>query len=434
MAVMFGCGPNSALELVVEMPDAPIVVDRVQLYIGLGDPRNSSVERLIPRDYRYPDVPDGFYWKRDPYGALDVVDVEPGARDVRFVFQEGTHDNITVIAVGYTGERIVAAGSLVDATLESGSVRQYHVRLAAASAAFPRPTAAPVTVHRWGPGPNDTECAYLEDPSRQQKPSIFIVDHDDRDCDGLVVEDDPQKPNLECLPDVWMGSERPSREDARCVRADLIPGGTGPDAMACVLGGPGCVDGRGPGAACDPTTTCAQPAACLSCAGRADALDCLANLPTTNAATRIDCTFFAVVNAGLQLCPGTATLTQRFQFLPTCDVDAPYLMWSMPEGKWNAQSFTRNGMTFTANKPTANCDFALTVTGTPTAAGLGGIRSILNIQIANGRSGVLPVAITIADTPACNDPLVVPECRVAGDITPGPAFAACMMSKPVEPW
>ena len=433
--VLCACGPTSAIEIVVEMPpgDSPIVVDKVQLYVGLGGPENESgkPELLIPRDYHYPDQPDGFYWKRDVNGEQDVLEVGRDANDVRFVFQEGSHDRMTVIVVGYSADKVVAAASLVDAYLDAGSVRQYHVQLKPASDAFPRPTAAPVTVHRWGPGPSDSQCAYLEDPSNTDDRSIFIVDHDDRDCDGVIETDDPNTPNLECLPDVHLGMVRPGRTATRCIRGDVIPTD---NAMGCVLGGPGCVDGRGPGGACDPSTTCAIPAACAACAGRTDALDCLANLPQANTtAQRIECTFYATMTT-MSLCPTPAPLVQRFEFLPTCNVDTPYLFWLTGQNKWNPQSFMKGGLTFTAAKPTTNCDFSLTATGTAPPGGLAGIRSVLNVQIANGRSAALPIAITVVETTNCDDGSSVNECVIAGEVMPPPSFISCMSSRVVQPW
>jgi len=434
-AVLLGCGANSALEIVVEMPpgDTQIVVDRVQLYVGLGSHENDTSELLVPRDYTYPDQPSGFYWKRDPNGEQDVVDVAPGASDVRFVFREGTHDEMTAIVVGYKSGSIVAATALVEAYLEPGSVRQYHVLLKPASAAFPRPTARPITVHRWGPGPMDTQCAYLEDSTIADHPSIFIVEHDDRDCDGLVVDEQQPANNLECRPDVYQGMRRPARELTTCLRTDIIP--NGPEA-ACVLGGPGCVDGRGKGT-CDPSTACVTPQTCTTCAARTDALDCMANSPAANAAaTRIECTFYAVgINGNFQSCPGAAPLTPKFSFTPMCNVEEDFWFWATGQDKWVAQTFAKAGLTFTASDPTASCDFKLGVAGTTVGMTLPEtLRSVVSIQIANGRSAALPIAITMAETTDCADAMTKNECHIAGDVMPAPSFLACMQARVVEPW
>ena len=429
-AVLFGCGASSALEIVVEIPP-DTGVDKVQLYVGLGSHENDTSELLVPRDYAYPDQPSGFYWKRDPSGEQDVVDVDPGASDVRFVFHEGTHDEMTVIVVGYKNNSIVAATALVEAYLDPGSVRQYHVLLKPASAAFPRPTARPVTVHRWGPGPGDTQCAYLEDSTNADHPAIFIVDRDDRDCDGLVVDERDPANNLECRPEVYKGQIRPERELTTCLRTDLLP--TVAETI-CVLGGAGCVDGRGKGT-CDPSTTCVTPQTCTACAQRTDALDCMANSPATNVnVTRIDCTFYAVKNNGVfELCSGTAPLTSTFAFLPACNTEEDFWFWVTGQNKWVAQSFTKAGLTFTANDPTATCDFKLDVSGSITGSALPeSLRSIVSMQIANGRAAALPIAITMAETLDCADLATKNECHVGGDITPAPSFLACMQAA-VEP-
>lgn len=431
-AAMLGCGPNAALEVVVEMPppDLAVAVDRVQLYVGLGDALNASdqPELLVPRDYRYPDTPTGDYWQRDPFGERDVVDVDPGATDVRFVFQEGKDDRMTAIVIGYQGETIVAATSLVDAYLDPGSVRQYHVQLRPASAAFPRPTARPVTVHRWGPTATDTRCAYLADPDDERGPSIYIVDHDDRDCDGLADRDEA----LECRPEAYLGARRAARDATTCVRRDMIPNATASE--ACVLGGPGCVDGRGEGA-CDPSATCVDPDACVVCANRTDALDCLAAMPgMATTATHVVCTFFVTQeNGNPVLCPGAATLAPKIALLPSCDPTADVLLWDTGQDRWATKELARNNMKLAFLRPTASCDLSVSLSGTPDGTTQTTIASVLNVQNDLGRAAAVPITFTLAPTTDC-DVTGANKCVVEGNGVASLAFAACLQSKVIEPW
>lgn len=429
IALVVGCGPSSALEVVVELPPGSNV-DRVQLYLGLGSALNASgePERLVPRDYLAPPVPNGYYWRRDPNGGGDIATVSPGASDVRFVFQEGETDRVTAVVVGFRGDQIVAAASLVDAYLDSGSVRQYHVALVPASPAFPQPAPTPVTVQRWGAQSNDTHCVYLEQPGADE-PSIFIVDKDDRDCDGLPDDD-----RLECLPDVFLGTERAKRSEASCVAIESIPPGSA--MVSCVLGGPGCTDGRGESDAtqCDPTTTCIQPSICAGCGLDPDPLACMATFSQMNlTTTRISCQFFVDTNTN-QFCAGPAVLAQRLQFLPNCDVDAPYLFWLPDKHEWVNQSFARGGLMFTANKPNLACDFKLEVQGAAATASLMPIRTIVSVAMANGRGVAVPLAIDFPDATACNEPTQKNECHVEGDLLAAPSFVTCLGARVVEPW
>jgi hypothetical protein len=428
IAALVGCGPGSALEIVVELPPQNAGIDRVQLYLGLGSALNSNVERLVPRDYVSPPVPDGFYWRRDPNGGSDFVAVAPDASDVRFVFQEGTNDQVTAIVVGLRGDQIVAAASLVDAYLDTGSVRQYHVALKPASAAFPQPAPSPVTVQRWGAKPGDTHCVYLEEPGASD-PSIFIVDENDRDCDGLR-DDDP----LECRPDVFMGKERAKRSEASCVGAESIPAPA--NMMSCVLGGAGCADGRGESdaAACDPTATCIQPSVCVNCATKPDPLACMAGLSQAALeTTRITCRFSIDIITNT-FCPGPATLVQRLAFLPNCSVDAPYLFWEPGQAKWANQSFKRANLMFTASKPTVACDFKLEVSGAAATATLAPIRTILSVGFGNGRAAAVPLQVDFPDATDCTDPGQKNECVIDGDNVAAPSFLACLGARVVEPW
>jgi hypothetical protein len=432
-ALLFACNTSGAIEVVVET-DPMIAVDKVQLFVGLGYPQNPTgmPELLVPAEYKYPEQPTGFYWRRDINGENDIVEVAAGAADVHFVFHEGTFDRMTAIVVGYKSGTIVAAASLVDAYIEDGRVRQYHVKLKAASAAFPRPTLTPVTVHRWGPTNDTAQCVYLQDPANAEHPAIFIVDKKDPDCDGFEDSDDGV--DVECRANVFMGATRPEREHTTCLRPDLLPGG---ESMMCVLGGPGCVDGRGatPGA-CDPSATCASPDHCLACATRADALACMAIRPASTATTtRIDCTFFMQDTGGsLSLCNGDAILSSRFQFLKTCDVDQKYWFWAIDADKWVEQSITKGGATFTAVPPTSDCGITLKVSGSLTAQALPPpTHSIINVRIPNGRSIALPFTLNFANQPTAGCD-TKNECHLAGDLTPQPTLAACLQSAVVEPW
>jgi hypothetical protein len=430
LATLVGCGPSSALEIVVELPPQNAGVDHVQLYLGLGGALNESgnVERLVPRGYVAPPTPDGFYWRRDPNGGSDVIAVAPDATDVRFVFQEGSDDHVTAIVVGFRGDQIVAAASLVDAYLDAGSVRQYHVALKPASAAFPQPAPTPVTVQRWGAMPGDTHCVYLEQPGADD-PSVFIVDKDDRDCDGLR-DADPR----ECRPEVFMGKERAKRIEASCIGIETIP--IGSNMVSCLLGGQGCADGRAESdtAQCDPTATCIQPSLCVGCALQPNPLDCMATFSQMNLeTTRINCRFAVDINTNT-FCPGPATLVQRLQFLPNCNVDAPYLFWEAGQDKWASQSFKRGNLMFTASKPTVPCDFKLDVSGTAATAALLPIRTILSVGFANGRGAAVPLHIDFSDATDCADPAQKNECNLEGDTIAAPSFLACLGARVVEPW
>jgi hypothetical protein len=309
---------------------------------------------LIPRDYKYPEVPSGQFWKRDPERHAGHRRCRPG-RERRAVrvsrrharFDDRDRDRLQ-------GRRDRGGDALVEAFIEDGTVRQYHVKLKPATAAFPKPARAAITVHRWGPGPDNTRCAYLEDPTNPLHTSIFVVDRLDRDCDGLEAPEDETNP-LECLDDVHLGTIRPERVSTRCLTTDLIPNAAGD--QTCVLGGPGCVDGRGKVAdSCDPSTTCAPPQSCVVCKDRDDALDCMANsTATATTASRIDCTISTKLDTGGRfVCSGDATLTTRFQFLPMCRTDGPYLFWATGKNMWGP-SITSAGLTLTPTPPTNDC-------------------------------------------------------------------------------
>ena len=432
--VLCGCSNSGALEIVVEMEPA-IAVDRVQLYVGLGDPQNElddqgqhRRELLVPAGYRYPDRPNGFYWKRDINGASDVLDVESGATDARFTFHEGTHDKLTIIVVGFKGGEVAAAASLVGAKLEGGAVRQYHVKLKAASSPDVKPRAA-VTVQRWGPTPEDTRCAYLEDASTEER-GIYVVDRSDRDCDGFADDE-----ATECRPDVFHGHIRPKPEVTTCIRMDAIPSQNNPQPTACVLGGPGCFDGADATlTGCEPSNVCVPPAHCAACSARPDAIDCMARLPqVAGLATRIECTFF--VNAAGALCVGAATLTPRFPLPIACDPLQPYLLWA-DGGGWKPGAFAKSGATFTAAMPTAGCDVSVSATNASATPVQGTFPTVLVYPLVNGRSGALPLLIHVKPIVGngCDDPINTNACLVEGEAISAPSFAECLKSAAIEPW
>lgn len=431
--VLAACSNDGALEIVVEI-DPATSVDKVQLYVGLGDPLNEhddmgepQRELLVPEGYGYPSRPNGFYWKRDPNGASDVVDVDPGAADVRFTFHEGTHDTVTMIVVGYKADVIVAAASLVDARIEAGTVRQYHVKMKAASAAFPRPAASPVTVHRWGASSNDTQCAYLEDASTPER-GIYVVGKDDKDCDGFPDEDP-----LECRDNVWRGRARPAPDQTKCLRTDLVATNVNPSVTACVLGGPGCVDGMEKATTqCEPSRVCAPPQHCAQCATDPNPIACMAELPAVAAlVAQIDCTFF-VSQTSSALCTGEANLTPRLTLPVGCDDKQPFQIWNGTAG-WKPSTFTSPVGTFSALMPTSNCDFtvkAVNVVPNMTA----GHESVVIYPLANGRYAALPLRISVKPSPAGGCDGITNECHVNGEVMAAPAFAACLTADVVEPW
>ena len=425
VGVLAACNNGGALEIVVEM-DPQIDVDRVQLYVGLGDARNSERELLVPSGYAYPERPSGFYWKRDVNGASDVVDVDPGAADVRFVFHEGTDDTVTLVVVGYKAEVVVAAASLVDAQLEAGTVSQYHVKLRPATSATVKPRAA-VTVQRWGPGPDDTQCVYLEDAATEER-GIYIVEHEDRDCDGFPDED-----AKECRPEVWRGRARAVPAKTSCVRTDMLVGPNNTTFMGCVLGGPGCSDGTGM-TACEASNVCVPPADCVACATRPDALECVSQLPASStAATRIQCSFF-ISPTGAQLCSTEAPLTARLSLPIACDPMQPFNLF-VEGGGWKPSTYVKGAMTFTAAMPTPACDFKLSVTNAGAPAGTAA-RTILMYPLANGRYAAVPLEITVEQASGgmgCDDPQYKTECHVGGELPTAP-FVACMMADVIEPW
>ena len=440
MMVLASCGANSAIEIVIGMPEASNI-DEVKLYVGLGFTQNmdgSTPERLIPADYpRHGEQPRGFWWKRDtalPDG--DRLTVEPGTKEVRFVFQPGTHDHMTVIVVGYSNKTVVAAALLEEARMESGTVRQYVVNLAPASPATPGMPRVGTTVQDWGPEPDDRECAHYRDGEH----SVFVVNLGDHDCDGFKEgEEDPAK-NLECRPDVYRGFKRAPRNALACITKESLPplSPSGAIVEAAVLGGPGCVDGRGIGT-CDVGTVCIDEDL-YGCFARADALDCAANVPTMNTSVlRVACTFYYATEqvGGPAYCDTTASLGS--DKLPpsaaqlSCDGASEYLFWTLGSGKWSANVIANNTINFTASKPTTSCLFELTAGGTPQRAL---VKSLLTVQLANKRAVALPVGITVEEVSDCDSGGLPASCKlepsIAIDINS--AFARCMRTDIVDPW
>ncbi len=311
-------------------------------------------------------------------------------------------------------------------------VRQYHVKLKPASSPDMKPRAG-VTVQRWGPKADDTQCAYLEDASTPER-GIYVVDRSDRDCDGFEDE----APN-ECRANVWNGRIRPAPDTTRCLRMDTIPTNTNPTSIAtCVLGGPGCVDGMDKAVTlCEPSTVCVPPAHCSMCTTRPNAIDCLAELPSTAASlAHIECDFF-FPQAGGMLCEGDAVLSPKFTFPISCDSEQPYQLWSGGVAGWRPSMFTRTGMAFTTLMPTAGCD--VTLEATPVAGQIamaGSFETVLMYPLTNGRQAVIPLQIRVKPTTGmgCDDPINKIACRVIGDGAPPPAFLACVTADVIEPW
>ena len=441
MMVLASCGANSAIEIVVGMPDASNV-DEVKLYVGLGFTQNmdgSTPERLIPADYpRVGEQPRGFWWKRDtalPDG--DRLTVAPGTKEVRFVFQPGTHDQMTVIVVGYSNETIVAAALLEQASMESGTVRQYVVNLAPASPAMPgQPQRLGPTVQEWGPEPGDRECAHYRDG----EDSVFVVTFGDHDCDGFKEgEEDPAK-NLECRPDVYQGFKRSQRASLSCITKESLPplSPSGAIVEAAVLGGPGCVDGRGNGT-CDIGTVCIDEEL-YACSSDEHPLDCASNVSASNTSVlRVLCKFYYAsqqAGGGPGYCATTATLDGKFPPAASqlaCDGASELMFWARFGSKWSPSVLAKDTMTFTAAKPTTSCLFSLTASGTPKPAL---VQSLASVQLANKRGLAVPVIVEVAEVADCSSTTFQAQCAIepAIAIDINSAFARCMRSDIVDPW
>jgi hypothetical protein len=434
------CGPSSAIEVVVEMPDGDpnLLVDEVRLYVGLGDPLNERKDGsgnlledvIIPRGYTPLDpIPKGFFWKRDVPSSPDQDRAPLEGGEVHFTFQPGTVDRITIVAVGYHAGAATAAALLEDAEMETGAVRQYHVILAPATAPLPATKASPVTVQEWGADPAARDCVHYTDPDH----SIYIVLHGDRDCDGRIEQDNPA--NNECRVGVFDGYRRPGRGSLSCTTIDNI----GVNPGMCVLGGDGCMEVPS-GKACPlPGNTCLDPDVCARCtiATAQNNLDCISELASTpNAVPRIECTF-EYTRLPFATCPGAATFQngERFSRVnASCDTTQDFLFYAEGAGKW-APAFTVQGMTITAMKPTSNCDFQLAATtAVPTApTALAPIFGIASGPLANGRSLAMPIAITFAETTGCDG--VKNTCHFANVTLPAPApLTSCLMRANPDPW
>lgn len=435
------CGPSSAIEIVVEMPDGDpnLVVDEVRLYVGLGDPLNEREDGngslledvIIPRGYTPNDpIPKGFFWKRDVPSSPDADRARMDGNEVHFTFQPGSHDRITVIAVGYRAGTPTAAAALENAEMESGAVRQYHVTLASATAPLPADKAGPVTVQEWGADPSARDCVHYEDAEH----SIYVVLKDDRDCDGRVEQDDPTR--NECRVNVFDGYRRPGRTSLSCVTVDSI--GVSPG--QCVLGGMGCMEVPN-GRSCPlPGNTCVDPDICMQCgtSGKPDTLDCVAQLAANgNAAPRIECTFSVTRAPSLAVCPGTAGFLggERFTRVnAACDPNQDILFYVHGSGKWSP-TFQAQGFTFAAMKPNNGCDFQLAGSATAPSAPmmLEPINGIVSGALANGRSVAIPISISFAEVTACDNENN--SCRFTNVALPvSVPLANCLMRTVAEPW
>src|SRR5688572_2408411 len=102
IVVCASCGPSSAIEVVVDM-NPQVQVDSIKIYVGMGYRLNETreAELLVPEGYHYPDKPTGLYFKRQRELESDTVTINAGDTEARWVFQPGTHDELSVIAIGY---------------------------------------------------------------------------------------------------------------------------------------------------------------------------------------------------------------------------------------------------------------------------------------------------------------------------------------------
>ena len=434
LTVLASCGANSALEIVIAMPEAASV-DEVKLYVGLGYTQNldgSTPERLIPAGYSHGEQPKGFWWKRDttlPDG--DRATVVPGTSEVRFVFQPGSHDRMTVIVDGYSNDAIVAAALLEDAYMESGTVRQYHVNLEPAVAAAPGTPRPGITVQEWGPAEGDRQCAHYRDADD----SVFVVTLGDHDCDGFKEDEEDPAKALECRPDVYRGYKRAARNAASCITTEPLPPTSG-GSIATVLGGPGCVDGRGIGT-CDVGTVCVD-GDLTACSQRPNPLECMAAVSATSTTVpHIKCRFFFdVSNQAPIFCAGDAMLTRD---LPpaaaqlACDPTTEYLFWTTVAPKWTPSVITKNNMMFTAAKPTSTCGWKLAATGQPQQTFVAGV---VTAQLTNGRALGLPISVNIiqADAGCINAP--ANECFFEPNVTIdiNDPLVRCMRTAISDPW
>lgn len=428
--VLASCGANSAIELVIGMPESS-TVDEVRLYIGLGDAENTSAspELLVPPDYpRRGEPPKGMWWRRDLANPeSDRQDVDPDTREVRFVFHEGTDDRMTVIVVGSNDDKVVAAALVEDAYLEPGMVRQYVVKLAPATAPFPLPARGAVTVQEWSDDKGEGRCAHYRDATH----SVYVVPKQDRDCDGHVED----AKGLECRPDVFDGFKRAARDSATCVTRETLPplSPTGSSIQASVLGGPGCVDGRGAGA-CEISNICVRDELAM-CEAHDNPLACAADSSGVMPTLHVSCRFYyAVSGGGPVFCPGPAEL--RGQLPPSltqisCS-PTDVLFFTEASNTWTPRVIKKAAMTFSATAPDAGCGFRLAAVGSPEVTRATGL---MNVALATKRAVALPLKIDIGQLPDCTsapDNACTLEPAVSIDLDS--AFVRCMRSEIVEPW
>ncbi|HSD90058.1 MAG TPA: hypothetical protein VLB44_21150 [Kofleriaceae bacterium] len=282
LLVLASCSTRGSVELVIQPNSSD--VDRVALYIGVGDEMNGGI---TPGGANGPIGPLS-RWDRDEHNELSQVD-SVGGKEITFGL-EGPSDPLPiVIAVGFDSmDRPISAAvlpkELRPLEVPTHSISRYTLALESITSVD---RSSPLDVRVWkasdaGASGDKHECVIASDARTSEHAAILTAN--DPDCDAW-----PDGDSKECVKSWFMASASPRIENINCLLPiTAMPNGS--VVASAVLGGDTCVDGMGTVHGCAPSNYCVPRSLLEGCstAGYTCAQDISArsNVPTI---THMEC-------------------------------------------------------------------------------------------------------------------------------------------------
>ncbi|MBL0216770.1 MAG: PD40 domain-containing protein [Myxococcales bacterium] len=384
MCVLVGCSDGGGL--VIEVHTADPAVDRVRLYLGVGDKNATPVALGLPvtqttvANSTRAQIDEVTYWSRDPGNELDLDEsVVDGV--ARFILVRGTttHDIAALVAVGFAGESVSGTATLFDVAIPGSHYAKYTLDLVEPDGDFETPPGV-VGLGTWSAdlqiAPHEASCVGVLRPNKTPS-AAFIVTPDDLDCDGIPDGDD-------CTPNVWFGASPPTIETASCL--------TPVNNASCEIGGAPCRDdGTANPSTCASTHYCVPQSTCDSCgtdlACARDVTTAAGGLPAT-----VQCKV-GVDPAG-KICQDTLTFNPA-PMVTGCG--APKVGDSQHPF---AGRLVLPDTTIEAKRASAGCGVELRVTGTTVTSGKQ-IGMMVALPLPNSSGLGIPVVLQIDTTLAC---------------------------------
>ncbi len=256
LCLVVGCSSGGGL--VIEVHTADPSVDRVRLYLGVGETNAADalgvpVSQTTIANSTRAQIGELTYWSRDPGNELDLDEsVVNGV--ARFVLVRGTTQDIAaLVAVGFAGDSVSGTATMFDVAIPGSHYAKYTLDLVEPDGDFETPPSV-VGLGTWSANletaAHEASCVGVLRPN-QTPSAAFIVSPDDLDCDGIPNGDD-------CTPNVWFGESPPTIEKASCL--------TPVSNASCEIGGLPCRD-SGPiaPATCASTHYCVPQSVCDAC-------------------------------------------------------------------------------------------------------------------------------------------------------------------------